>query len=116
MRTLCKGILYAWIIGAELAADPRVSIRMTPQVLFAGKNAWVVCTVPRAPQNRGVTAHMEFRSMFDQLDGDRAAITHRFLFERIPCTADEAQCVLEAQGERPQVAKVSFTLAGCDGE
>jgi hypothetical protein len=108
-----KWLVLAIVLTAF--AVPRVSIKVSPAIIMAGGSARVTCTVPRAASNRGVTAVLEnYRSMYDQLDGESARITHEFLFERIPCDIGDAMCILETSNEKPASVRQTIQVADCE--
>lgn len=116
-----KGFLYLslfWLyvaISASGFTQPRVSIKANPQIVMVGGAVRVTCIVPRVASNRGVTAAIEnYRSMYDQLNGEASRITHEFLFERIPCEIGDAVCTLETSNEKPTIARQAIQVANCE--
>ncbi len=109
--------LVVLLLSATLlaATDPRVSIKVNPQVMMAGGSAWITCRVPRHAENRGVTIGIvDYRSSFDQIDGEAGAITHQILFNKIPCGVGDAYCDLVDNRAQHSVVRVPLQVAGCD--
>lgn len=88
-----KTILLALLL---LAADTKaVSIHLSSNVMFAGSDLVVTCTVPRHEKNRTIEAALLPYSVSSrQLNGADAPITHRFTFLHVPEDVTEARCVL----------------------
>lgn len=92
MRTL----ILAFLFLATVAEKP-ISIRVDKTVFYAGQDITITCVVPRHADNRKVEALLlpEFSSSEHQLNGDaQDAITHRFLFKRVPADVTSAACQL----------------------
>lgn len=109
-------VAKALLVGALLAiAPPRVSVSVTPVIVFAGKGIIVACRVPRNAANRGLDIVLvPVQSSYRQLDGMESLITHQLAFGRVPCDATGVACVLHAQGEDDQIAKLPLLVVGCD--
>lgn len=97
------------------ATEPRVSIRVSPQTLFAGQSIAIVCTVPHNLNNRKLTAVVDGYTVSErQLDGELAPKTFRFEFKKIPCEIDRVACVLTDVYGGQQAAIAPIQVAGCE--
>lgn len=98
------------------AQEPRVSIKVSSQTVFAGQSLVITCTVPHHVNNRKVTASVVgYTSSERQLDGENAPKTIRFeMFHHVPCEAEAAACVLEDVYKTTQTAWLPLQIAGCD--
>lgn len=99
-----------------LAFSPvRVSIAVSPSVLFVGQTIRVTCTVPRDPSNRTLTIAIPgVTSSTRQLDGVNALITHTLTVPHVPCDTSAAVCVVENVRGQTFLAMRSFFVAGCN--
>lgn len=111
-----KAVLLAVVIALTASTPPRVSIKVTPQVVMAGGAIRVTCIVPRDARNRELEVGVyPYLSESRQLDGDAARVTWEFLFEHIPCAAERAVCLLHTQGIGDAFKEAPVQVAGCDG-
>jgi hypothetical protein len=106
---LLSGILLA-------ATEPRVSIRVRPQVVMKGQSIWLFCRVPRNADNRlleyGVADYRPGSQR--QLEGAQAPVTWQVLVERIPCEAGPAYCAVRGNDGRWTRAELPLNVAGCE--
>jgi hypothetical protein len=100
---------------ALVTPTARVSIRVGPHILQAGQGVTVICTVPRHPDNRRITATITgYTSSERQIDGDDAPVTFRFSFVHVPCDVDAAVCVLQDSLGGQATASSQLLITGCD--
>src|SRR5438876_1020683 len=99
MRTFLLTLMLA---GATVAP---VSIRLSKNILYAGTDLTIVCSVPRHEDNREIAAVVpSYTSSSRQLEGEFASITNRFTFKHIPCGVVQAACVLTDNHNRSATA------------
>ncbi len=110
MRTLV--IAFA-IFAALSTGDGAVSIRTDRRVLFAGQDVTIICKVPRNEANRRIEALLlpDYSSSERQIDGEDAAITHRFTFSHVPPHVTTAACVLTDKYNNHRQATLSLQIA-----
>lgn len=109
LALLLSGILLA-------ATEPRVTIKVRPQVLMKGSAFWLTCRVPKDEHNRmleyGVVDYRPGSQR--QLEGAQAQITWQVLVERTPCGVGPAYCAVQTDDGRWARAELSLNVAGCD--
>lgn len=91
----------------------QLAIRVVPHTVPVGGSIRMTCTVPRAAENRGLIMQVEgHRSHYIQLEGDRAAVTHTFVFQEMPCLGESlrAMCLVQPNSRR---AMTSIVVTGC---
>lgn len=92
-----------------------VSIKVDRVVFYPGTPVTVVCSVPRRADNRRVEgAIVPFTSSEHQLDGEDAAVTHRFTFQHVPCDAAYASCILWDKFDHTTQVIQTLKPAGCE--
>lgn len=100
----------------EALAPARVSIAVLPSVLMPGDAIRVTCTVPKHPDNRRLLIALPGYSSSDRpIDGSDAAITHRMIFQHVPCDVELAACVVVDNLGKEYPATTQIRVAGCDG-
>jgi|SRR5579864_8677189 len=116
MGFLCCFVAAVVIIA--IAATPKVFIwsARTTSTVMVGNSATITCRVAQNDNNRGLFLGVRgYASSYHQLDGERAPITHRAEFHKVPCEAEATFCELvDAYENRITVAQ-PLIVAGCDG-
>lgn len=110
-------------IGAT-GEDPepeKISVKIKPVVLFAGRDVRATVRAPRDARNRELRIVVEgadfFASSDVQLDGADAATTHQFTWRELPGGAYRVDAILlRAGGERTTVTSCFSVLSGDDGD
>ena len=103
------------LLVLALTVDAPLRIRVSPQVVMAGGSVTVICSVPRQTDNRSIEAILNpYRASMRDLEGENAAITHRFEFSRIPCEVTEAVCRLTTNAGKSYIARQGLLVSGCD--
>ncbi len=100
---------------------PKVTVKIRPVVLFAGRDVQATVRAPRDPRNRELRITVEgedfFASSDVQLDGIDAATTHMFTWRELPGGAYRVDAILlRADGERTIVTSCFAVLSADDGE
>lgn len=109
--------VFSAIFAVISAANPRIAIKVSPQVVAAGGTIRVTCTVPRDAANRMLEVGLyPVQSSQRQLDGADARVTWEFYFDHVPCAAERAVCLLHAQGKGDAFQEATVLVAGCDGD
>lgn len=109
MRTVLVALLLSF------AATQRIIIKVSRTVLFVGDSIEVVCSVPRHEDNRKVEAVLEgYTSSEHQLNGEDAAVTHRFSFKKVPCDVSAAVCRLTDKYNNQITTLQQLQISGCD--
>jgi hypothetical protein len=109
------GVLFVSVaLGAE-----RLSIRITPSVLFAGRPLTITCAIPENDANReieaGITAGDDIvQRSFRQLDGASSRPTQQFPSFRSTCDTDAAYCRVHYNNQPPSLTRLPFQVAGCN--
>jgi hypothetical protein len=123
----------SWAVAAALCLlmpvvargdDPepeKVSVKIRPVVLFAGRDVRATVRTPRDARNRELRIVVEgadfFASSDVQLDGVDAATTHLFTWRELPGGAYRVDAILlRAGGERTTVTSCFAVLTSDDGE
>lgn len=107
-------VILSTVVMATNGIAP-VSIHLSKQVVMHGGSIDVVCTVPPRNANRTVAAVVNnYHASERQLDGEKAPKTWRFTFDRLPCDADSAACVVHSWDRGDDVAAQPLTIAGCN--
>jgi hypothetical protein len=113
MKQLAALLLSGILLGAT---DPRVTIKLRPQVVMKGGAFWLTCRVPRNPHNRlleyGVVDYRPGSQR--QLDGDRAQITWQVLVEHLPCDVGPAYCAVQTDDGRWERVQHPIVIAACE--
>jgi len=87
-------VILAALLFLAAAAKP-VTIKVSRTVLYPGDSLTVTCVVPRHEDNRKIEGIIaDYTSSEHQLNGEDAAVTHRFEFKKIPPDAEVAGCRL----------------------
>jgi hypothetical protein len=123
----CRSIATAAILCLSLpivvtGADPepeKVSVKVRPVVLFAGRDVRATVRTPRDPRNRELRIVVEgadyFASSDVQLDGVDAPTTHLFNWRELPGGAYRVDAILlRADGERTTATSCFSVLSGND--
>jgi hypothetical protein len=100
---------------------PKVSVKIRPVVLFAGRDVRATVRTPRDARNRELRIVVEgadfFASSDVQLDGADAATTHLFTWRELPGGAYRVDAILlRADGERTTVTSCFAVLSSDDGD
>lgn len=81
---------------------------------MAGGAVRVTCHVLKHLDNRGLTVALEgYRSSFDQLDGESAAITHQIVYDHVPCDVEQASCTVRDAAGRTFRDVARLHVTGC---
>jgi hypothetical protein len=114
--------LFLPIVGhGEGPESEKVTVKIRPLVLFAGRDVTTTVRAPRDPRNRALRIVVEgsdfYASSDVQLDGVDAATTHRFTWKELPGGAYRVDAILlRADGERTTVTSCFAVLGGDDGD
>ena len=96
VRLLCLSVAVA----ASLLAAPRISIDVTPAVLFEGAAVRITCRVEPDANNRYLEWGLnDYRSSRVELEGADARRTHEWVITRVPCDPGAAFCRLRRVDE-----------------
>ena len=123
----------SWVVAVVLCLlapvvahgdDPepeKVSVKIKPVVLFAGRDVRATVRTPRDARNRELRIVVEgadfFASSDVQLDGVDAATTHLFTWRELPGGAYRVDAtLLRADGERTTVTSCFAVLTSDDGD
>jgi len=123
----------SWVIATALCLfipmgangeDPepeKVTVKIRPVVLFAGRDVQATVRAPRDPRNRELRITVEgddfYASSDVQLDGIDAATTHQFTWRELPGGAYRVDAILlRADGERTTVTSCFAVLSSDDGD
>lgn len=99
------------IATAVVLTAPRVSVRVSPNVLSPGGSLTVTCKVPKDARNRQLEiAIVGYTSHIEPLNGENAPSVRQMVFTRVPCGVEEAWCVVNGE----DVAKAKFMVGGCE--
>jgi hypothetical protein len=109
------------VANGEDPEPPKVTVKIRPVVLFAGRDVQATVRAPRDPRNRELRITVEgedfFASSDVQLDGVDAATTHMFTWRELPGGAYRVDAILlRADGERTTVTSCFAVLSSDDGD
>lgn len=94
----------------------KLSIRLSPRVLFVGNDLTLTCHVPRDPRNRlldyGVANYREHSQR--DLHGESSPMTFQALIERLPCGSGPAYCFVARNDQTSEQVNQDFQLVGCE--
>jgi hypothetical protein len=126
---LCRSAVTAAVLclGMPIVAKgddpepPKVTVKIRPVVLFAGRDVQATVRAPRDARNRELRITVEgedfFASSDVQLDGVDAATTHMFTWRELPGGAYRVDAILlRADGERTVVTSCFAVLSSDDGD
>jgi hypothetical protein len=126
---LCRSFVTAaalclFVPIAANGEDPdaeKVSVKIRPVVLFAGRDVRTTVRTPRDPRNRELRVVVEgadfYASSDVQLDGVDAATTHLFTWRELPGGAYRVDAILlREDGERTTATSCFAVLSGDDGD
>lgn len=92
------------------------SVKAYPAVIMAGGTTYITCRVPRHVDNRWVEWGIEnYHNSGRQLDGIHAMVTHKAMFQNIPCDSGDAYCTVTDNMGKTKTIRAAFTVANCDG-
>lgn len=123
----------SWVIAAALCVfvpmvghgegpeAEKVTVKIRPLILFAGRDVRTTVRTPRDARNRELRIVVEgadfFASSDVQLDGVDAATTHQFTWKELPGGAYRVDAILlRADGERSIVTSCFAVLTSDDGD
>lgn len=107
-----KYALVAMLLAAS-TVGPRISIY--PQVLFAGGALRLRCSVPPAPANRWLDFGVQdYRTSGEELDGEKAVVTHETIIDHIPCNVGPAFCAVTDANGKVRTVTAAYEMAGCE--
>ena len=116
---LCLGMPV--VAKGDDPEPPKITVKIRPVVLFAGRDVQATVRAPRDARNRELRITVEgadyFASSDVQLDGIDAATTHMFTWRELPGGAYRVDAILlRADGERTTVTSCFAVLSSDDGE
>ena len=117
--TLC--LAMPMVARAEEPEPEKVSVKIRPVVLFAGRDVRATVRTPRDPRNRELRVVVEgadfFASSDVQLDGVDSPTTHLFNWRELPGGPYRVDAILlRENGERTTVTSCFAVLSGDDGD
>ena len=123
-RALVAAVLCLGLPIAATGEDPepeKVSVKIRPVVLFAGRDVRATVRTPRDPRNRELRVVVEgadfFASSDVQLDGVDAPTTHLFNWRELPGGPYRVDAILlRENGERTTVTSCFAVLTSDDGD
>lgn len=99
-----------------LVLAARVTIAVDRPVLMAGYSVTVTCRVQRMAENRWLEVGIEdVGSSGVQLEGELSRMTYSIRFDRVPCEAGAAYCLVSRSDDSHDSAQLPLTIAGCEG-
>ncbi len=133
MHRFGSALSRSWVTAAALCLflptvangdDPepeKVTVKIRPVVLFAGRDVKATVRAPRDARNRALRITVEgedyYASSDVQLDGIDAATTHQFTWRELPGGAYRVDAILlRADGERTTVTNCFAVLSSDDGD
>lgn len=121
VTALALGLAMPIVARGEEPEAEKVSVKIRPVVLFAGRDVRATVRTPRDPRNRELRVLVEgadyFASSDVQLDGVDAPTTHLFNWRELPGGAYRVDAILlRADGERTTASSCFAVLTGEDGD
>jgi hypothetical protein len=109
------------VAGGEEPEPEKVSVKIRPVVLFAGRDVRATVRTPRDPRNRELRVTVEgadyFASSDVQLDGVDAPTTHLFNWRELPGGPYRVDAILlRENGERTTATSCFAVLTSDDGD
>jgi hypothetical protein len=114
-------LLVPIVASGEDPEPEKVSVKIRPVVLFAGRDVRATVRTPRHPRNRELRIVVEgadyFASSDVQLDGDDSPTTHQFTWRELPGGAYRVDAILlRTEGERTTATSCFAVLSSDDGD
>lgn len=102
------------VATSAAAGDGGLRAAVYPRTILAGGTVRLTCSVPHDPDHRWLEMGIEgLRTSGGDLEGERAAVTHVMLIERVPCGTEEAFCRVDGAVHQPERALALFLVGGC---
>jgi len=107
-------MLTAVLVATSLIGPPRVSIRLSANVVMKGNSVQVICTVPRHPDNRRLYIGITDYTLSEiPIEGERGPTVADRWFRSPPCETERAFCELVDNADVHRSAFANLEVVGC---